>query len=157
MTKATLIKTTFNWGSLTGSEVQPIIIKGGIWHHPSRHCSGGTESSIPSSEGCWENTDFQAARKRVLKPNPTLIYLFQQGHTHSSGATPSNSATLWAKHIQTITQCKHGPEFNAQIPCRKPCLIVHPCNPSAEKADRGGSLELAGQLWGPPGSARHLV
>ena len=28
MTKATLIRTTVNWGWLTGSEVQPIIIKG---------------------------------------------------------------------------------------------------------------------------------
>ena len=28
MTKASLIKTTFNWGCLTGSEVQSIIIKG---------------------------------------------------------------------------------------------------------------------------------
>jgi hypothetical protein len=27
MTKATLMKTTFNWGWLTGSEVQSIIIK----------------------------------------------------------------------------------------------------------------------------------
>jgi hypothetical protein len=27
MTKAILIRTTFNWGWLTGSEVQPIIIK----------------------------------------------------------------------------------------------------------------------------------
>ena len=29
MTKATLIRTTFNWGWLTGSEVQPVIIMGG--------------------------------------------------------------------------------------------------------------------------------
>jgi hypothetical protein len=28
MTKATLLKTTFNWGWLAGSEVQSIIIKG---------------------------------------------------------------------------------------------------------------------------------
>jgi hypothetical protein len=27
MTKATLIRTTYNWGWLTGSEVQSIIIK----------------------------------------------------------------------------------------------------------------------------------
>jgi hypothetical protein len=31
-TKATLIKTTFNWSWLTGSEVQSIIIKAGAWH-----------------------------------------------------------------------------------------------------------------------------
>jgi hypothetical protein len=29
MTKATLMRTTFNWGWLTGSEVQSIIIKAG--------------------------------------------------------------------------------------------------------------------------------
>jgi hypothetical protein len=29
MTKTTLIRTTFNWGWLTGSEVQSIIIKAG--------------------------------------------------------------------------------------------------------------------------------
>jgi hypothetical protein len=29
MTKATLIRKTFNWGWLTGSEVQSIIIKAG--------------------------------------------------------------------------------------------------------------------------------
>jgi hypothetical protein len=31
MTKATLLRTTFNWGWLTGSEVQSIIIKAGTW------------------------------------------------------------------------------------------------------------------------------
>jgi hypothetical protein len=31
MTKATLIRTTFNWGWLTGSEVQSIIIKMEAW------------------------------------------------------------------------------------------------------------------------------
>jgi hypothetical protein len=50
MTKATLIRTTFNWGSLTGSEVQSIVIKAGTWQHPSRHDVGGAESST-SSEG----------------------------------------------------------------------------------------------------------
>jgi hypothetical protein len=34
MTKATLIRTTFNWGWLTGSEVQSIIMK--AWQHPRR-------------------------------------------------------------------------------------------------------------------------
>ena len=52
MTKTTLIRTTFNWGWLTGSEVQSIIIKARRWQHPGRHGAGGTESSISSSEGC---------------------------------------------------------------------------------------------------------
>jgi hypothetical protein len=37
MTKASLIKTTFIWGWLTGSEVQSIIIKVGAWQYPGRH------------------------------------------------------------------------------------------------------------------------
>jgi hypothetical protein len=52
MTKATLIRTTFNWSSLTGLEVHSIIIKAGTWQHPGRHGAGGAESSISSSEGC---------------------------------------------------------------------------------------------------------
>jgi hypothetical protein len=42
---------TFNWGWLTSSEVQSIIIKVGAWQHPGRHGTGGSESSIFSSEG----------------------------------------------------------------------------------------------------------
>jgi hypothetical protein len=53
MTKATLLRTTFNWGWLTGSEVQSIIIKAGTkWQHPVRHGAGGAESSTYLSEGC---------------------------------------------------------------------------------------------------------
>jgi hypothetical protein len=52
MTKATLIRTIFNWGWLTGSEVQSIIVKAGAWQNPSRHGTGGTESSTSSFEGC---------------------------------------------------------------------------------------------------------
>jgi hypothetical protein len=51
MTKATLIRTTFNWGWLTGSEVQSIIIKDGTWQHPGSHGAGGPESPTSSSEG----------------------------------------------------------------------------------------------------------
>jgi hypothetical protein len=50
MTKATLIRTTFNWGWLTGSEIQSIIIKVKAWQHPGRHGAGGPESSTSSSE-----------------------------------------------------------------------------------------------------------
>jgi hypothetical protein len=44
MTKATLVWTTFNWGWLTGSEVQSIIIKTGTWQHPGRHGAGGAKN-----------------------------------------------------------------------------------------------------------------
>ena len=39
MTKATLIRTAFNWGWLTGSEVQSIIINNHAeaWQRPGRH------------------------------------------------------------------------------------------------------------------------
>jgi hypothetical protein len=51
MTKATLIRTTFNWGWLTGSEVQSIIIKTGTWQHPGRHGAGEAESYTSTSAG----------------------------------------------------------------------------------------------------------
>ena len=52
MTKATLVRTTFNLGWLTGSEVQSIIIKVGAEQHLGRHGAGGAESSTSSSEDC---------------------------------------------------------------------------------------------------------
>ncbi|EDL10543.1 mCG1027123 [Mus musculus] len=43
---------------------------------------------------------------RVLKPIPAVTpHLLQQGHTYTNKATPLNSATSRAKHIQTITVC----------------------------------------------------
>jgi hypothetical protein len=52
MTKATLIRTAFNWGWLTGSEVQSIIMKARTWQCPSRHGAGGADSSTSSFESC---------------------------------------------------------------------------------------------------------
>jgi hypothetical protein len=46
MTRAILIRTTFNWGWLTGSKVQSIIIKLGAWQHLGGHGAGGAESYI---------------------------------------------------------------------------------------------------------------
>jgi hypothetical protein len=51
MTKTTLVRTTFNWGWLIGSEVLSIIIKAGIWQHPGRHGTGRAESYTSLSEG----------------------------------------------------------------------------------------------------------
>jgi hypothetical protein len=45
MTKITLRRTTFNWGWLTGSEVQSIIIKVGAWQLPGTH--GLEELRVP--------------------------------------------------------------------------------------------------------------
>jgi hypothetical protein len=50
MTMATLVWTKFNWGWLTGSEVQSIISKMGTWQLPGRHGAGGAESSTSSYE-----------------------------------------------------------------------------------------------------------
>jgi hypothetical protein len=50
MTKATLIRMTFNWGWLAGSKVKSIIIKVGTWLHLGRHGAGEAESSTSSSE-----------------------------------------------------------------------------------------------------------
>ena len=32
-----------------------------------------------------------------------MTHFLQQGHTYSNKATPPNSTTPWAKHIQTTT------------------------------------------------------
>jgi hypothetical protein len=47
----------------------------------------------PDYDSHYEETHFQAARMTVLSPHP-------QWHTYSNKATPPNSATLCAKHIQ---------------------------------------------------------
>jgi hypothetical protein len=49
--KATLVRTAFNWGWLTDSEGQSIVIKVGAWQRPGRHGAGRVESSISLSEG----------------------------------------------------------------------------------------------------------
>jgi hypothetical protein len=52
MSKGTLIRMTFNWGWLTSSEVQSIIVKVGTWQYLGRHDAGRAESSTFSSESC---------------------------------------------------------------------------------------------------------
>jgi len=89
MTKASLIRTTLNWGWLTGSEVHSIIIKVEAWQHPGRRGARRAESSTSSSEGYKWKTDFQAARMGSYSPYP-------QWHTYSNKATAPNSATPWA-------------------------------------------------------------
>jgi hypothetical protein len=83
MTKATFMRTTFNWSWLTCSKDQSIIIKVRSWQHPGRHDVWGTESSTSSCEGHWEKTDFYEARIRVWKPTTTVTHLLQQGHSSS--------------------------------------------------------------------------
>jgi hypothetical protein len=73
---------------------------------PGRHSAGGAESSTSSSKGSQEQTVFHVARRRVSNPTLTVIDFLQQGHTYSNKATPPNSVTPWAKHIQTTTLIK---------------------------------------------------
>jgi hypothetical protein len=56
---------------------------------------------------------------RVLKPTPTVAHLLQQGHTYSNMATPSNSATPWAEHIQTIAVTLYHVSCRAEECIRK--------------------------------------
>ena len=81
MTKATFIRTTFNWGCITGSEVQSLIIKEGTWQHPGKHGVGEAESSTSLSKDQEEKTGFKAARMKVLKYPTTVAYFLQEGHT----------------------------------------------------------------------------
>jgi hypothetical protein len=46
MTKATIIRITFNWGWLRGSEVQSIVIKAGTWWYLGRHGSGDPKPQL---------------------------------------------------------------------------------------------------------------
>jgi hypothetical protein len=84
MTKPSLIRT-FNWGWLTGSEVQYITIKPRICQHSDRHGAGGAEISTSSSA---EKIGFQTTRRRVLNPMHTVTHLLQQGYTYSNNASP---------------------------------------------------------------------
>jgi len=52
MTKATLFRSAFNWGWLTGTGILFIIIKAGAWQHSGRQGTGGAETSTSSSEDC---------------------------------------------------------------------------------------------------------
>ena len=97
MTKATLIRTTFNWACPTGSEVQSIIIKAGAWQCQGRHGSGGAESSTSSSEGQLEKTGFQEARREVSKHD-------RLPSSNKARPTPYLlTVPSWAKHIQATT------------------------------------------------------
>ena len=63
---------------------------------PGRHGAGAAESSTSSSEGCYQNTTFQAARMRVSSPS-------SQWHSYLDKALSLNNTIPWAKHIQIIT------------------------------------------------------
>jgi hypothetical protein len=119
MTKTTLIRTTFNWVWLTGSEVQSIIIMVGTWQCPGTQGAEGAESSTSSSNGHQEKTGFQAARMVALKPMSTMTHFLQEGHTYANKTIPPNSATPWVKYFQTIA----GWFLSYSIPINLPMLF----------------------------------
>jgi hypothetical protein len=103
MTKATFIRTTFNWGWFTGSA--PVIIK---VKHGSIHI--GTVQ-----EDLRDLHLYLKVAKRRLSPMwlgggfhcpPPQWHTIWRPHLLQK-ATPSNTATPWAKHIQTTTCPPH--------------------------------------------------
>jgi hypothetical protein len=70
MTKATLVRMTFNWAWLTGSEIQPTIIKAGAWQCLGSHGSGGAESSTSSSEGDYRRRTYRQIGGRSSCTHP---------------------------------------------------------------------------------------
>ena len=89
------------------------------WQCPGRHSTGGTESSASSSEGLQEETDFQAARKRVLKSMPIMLHFLQQGHTHSNKATPTPTRSHPLQQGHTAYQYYSLGEKYSQIMLKK--------------------------------------
>ena len=71
MTKATLIRTTFNWGCLIGSEVQSIIIMVQKELRVLHLHLKAARRILTSTQLGWG----------VLKPTPTVTHLLQHGHT----------------------------------------------------------------------------
>ena len=99
MTKASLIRSTFNWGWLTGSEVQSIIIKAGAWQYP------GTAGMAQAELRVLPLVPKMARKRlasRVLKPIPTVTHLLQQGHTYCNKSTHSNSAIHKSNEYKVI-------------------------------------------------------
>jgi hypothetical protein len=81
MTKATLIRTTFKWDWLTGSE-SSCYHQGHNMAASRHHGAGGAESSTSSSEGHQEKTGSCMVSRRISLPAPTMTHFFQQSHTY---------------------------------------------------------------------------
>ena len=73
--------TIFNWGWLTGSEVQSIVIKVEARQHPGSRGAGVAEGSS-SSKGNQKHAGHpQTARRKLSKPTSTVTHFLKQGHT----------------------------------------------------------------------------
>jgi hypothetical protein len=93
---ATLVRTIFNWGWLTGSEVQPIIIKSVTWQNPGRHVQ--EELRVLHLHLKAASRILTSTQQGWMSYSPHT-----QWHTYSNRATPFNSATPWTEQIQTMT------------------------------------------------------
>ena len=79
MTQETLIRIAFNWGWLTGSVVQSIIVKAGAWWCTDMSGAGeGAESSSNFIQRQQKETVSQVARRRVSKPTPIVTHFLQK-------------------------------------------------------------------------------
>jgi hypothetical protein len=113
MTKATLLRTTFNWAGLQVQRFSPLS---------SRLKHGSIQAGTLLEELRVLHLHLMATSERLisrqlgvgLKPTPTVTNLLQQGHTYSYRATPSSSATLWAEHIYKPSQSQQMPLLKAQ-------------------------------------------
>jgi len=81
MTKATLLKTTFNWGWLTGSEVQSIIIKAGTWQHPGSMVQEELRVLHLHLKAASSQDEGLIAHPNSDTPTPKKPHLLQKGHT----------------------------------------------------------------------------
>ena len=93
-TKATLIRTTFNWGWLPGSEVQSIIIIAGsmaasrqiwCWRRSPEFC-------ILTWRQSREDWHLRQLGGESQRPPPTVTYFLQQGFRYS---TLETFTALW--------------------------------------------------------------
>jgi hypothetical protein len=79
------------------------------WQPPDRHGIERAENLHFDLKADRRLTS-SGSKEKALKahshsdtPTPISPQPLQQGHTHSNKATPPNTATPWAKHIQTTT------------------------------------------------------
>jgi hypothetical protein len=66
---------------------------------------------------CRKRLSSRQLEKRVLKTTGTVMYFLQQCHTYTNKATPPNSATPWAKQVETTTV--------GEGPCTETWVVFH--------------------------------
>jgi hypothetical protein len=82
------------------------------WEHGSIQADMGLEELRVPSLVLKVARRLASRQLRVLNPTPTVT------NTYSNKATPPNSATLWAKHRQTITPTINPVNYNGVLPAK---------------------------------------